>query len=102
MPPLEELIEHILNGEVMEEPYKKRMYCPHCDKTWIEIVGHIIRKMPKGESIHIRMGSNSPLHCTDCGCEYIFEISPPVEIEDSKDLCFNDIKIVKRDDFNLK
>ncbi len=91
-------ISHFFEGGL-----KKRFACPHCGKTWVEIVGLFAVNATGQEDMYFQLGSESEIcqnckfrikSCPSCGSNDAYEINFPSNKSEGSPLNFDCIRIV--------
>ncbi len=89
----------------IENSFKKRFACPHCGKTWVEIVGIFAANMEGQDDVYLQLGNESEIcqsckfsvrSCPSCGSKDAYEIRFPSASAQDSPLSFDRIRIVNR------
>jgi len=99
---LEEALNQVSNK--FGKNLRKRYACPHCGKTWVELVGLFSGNIEGQEEVYFRLGEETEAcqhckfnskTCPTCGCKDTYEINFPAITQESP-LSFNQIRIVSK------
>ncbi len=101
---LEEAFKQVENK--FEDSLKRRFACPHCGKTWVEIVGLFAGNIEGGQdNVYFHVGEESEVcqnckfrirSCPTCGSKDAYEISFSSKNARNTPLSFDRIRTVSK------
>ncbi len=89
----------------LEKSLKKRFACPHCGKTWVEIVGVFTGNINGQQDMYFHVAEESEVcqnckfrirSCPTCGSKDAYEISFPLNNAQNTPLSFDRIRVVSK------
>ena len=100
---LEKALEQVEHK--FESVLKKRFACPHCGKTWVEIVGLFTVNKEGHEDTYLQIGKESEgcqnckfnnRSCPSCGSKDAYEINFSSKNAQTSPLSFDRIRIISK------
>ena len=102
---LKDVVREIENGKSNEDLTKKRFACAHCGSTWTELVGLVVVRNERNESLCLRIGMEPEAcqicrlqarECQECGSKEVYEIDFTREVPEQVPLNSKSIRIASQ------